>query len=146
MVATESHRKSLLQDCMHVAWIAAAIEQGLLLPLDVAETLSTFMVNDCLTPCDFLKLLGIWSRRRLGRQRGHRRGLQFAVKCASIVVGAKATRMRRFRWSISANELTKTIRKWIFSAGFALNSFYCDEDKHSLRKDLQQNTATGCSR
>ena len=46
VIATESHRKSLIQR-LRARGIdsAAAIEQGRFLPLDVAATLSTFMVN-----------------------------------------------------------------------------------------------------
>jgi DNA-binding NarL/FixJ family response regulator len=47
VIATESHRKSLLVSLPEVGVnIAAAIEEGRYLALDVAETLSTFMVND----------------------------------------------------------------------------------------------------
>jgi DNA-binding NarL/FixJ family response regulator len=59
VVATESHRTSLLQklqargvDC------AAAIEQGHYIPMDVAETLSTFMVNGLPDPVRFSKVTG----------------------------------------------------------------------------------------
>jgi DNA-binding NarL/FixJ family response regulator len=59
VVATESHRKGLLEmllargiDC------AAAIEQGIYLSLDVHEALSTFMVNDLPDSVRFLKVLG----------------------------------------------------------------------------------------
>src|SRR5271169_5136344 len=51
VVATESHRKSLLQRLQEQGVdIAAAIEQGRYLPLDVADTLSTFMGNDLPDP------------------------------------------------------------------------------------------------
>ena len=54
MVATESHRKSLLQRLQeHGVDTIAAIEQGRYLSLDVAETLSTFMVNDLPDPVRF---------------------------------------------------------------------------------------------
>ena len=47
VIATESHRKSLRQRLQeHGVDVAATIEQGRYLALDVAETLSTFMVND----------------------------------------------------------------------------------------------------
>jgi len=59
VVATESHRKSLLQR-LHAHGVdgAAAIEQGRYIPLDVAETLATFMVNDLPDPVQFLKVAG----------------------------------------------------------------------------------------
>ena len=59
VVATESHRKSLLQRLQeHGVDIAAAIEQGRYVSLDVADTLSTFMVNDLPDPARFLKVAG----------------------------------------------------------------------------------------
>jgi DNA-binding NarL/FixJ family response regulator len=59
VVATESHQKSLLQMVEERGVnIAAAIEEGRYLALDVAETLSTFMVNDRPDPARFLKSAG----------------------------------------------------------------------------------------
>ena len=57
VVATESHRKSLLQRLReHGVDIVAAVEQGRYVSLDVVETLSTFMVNDHPDPARFLKV------------------------------------------------------------------------------------------
>jgi DNA-binding NarL/FixJ family response regulator len=59
VVATESHRKSLLLELQaHGLDIAAAIEEGRYIPLDAANTLSTFMVNGMPDPVRFLELLG----------------------------------------------------------------------------------------
>jgi DNA-binding NarL/FixJ family response regulator len=59
VLATESHRKSLLQKLEeHGVDIVAAIEQGRYIPLDVAATLATFMVNDLPDPARFLKVAG----------------------------------------------------------------------------------------
>ena len=56
VVATESHRDSLLPRLRaHGLDIGAAIEQGRYVPLDAAEMLSTFMVNDQPDPVRFLK-------------------------------------------------------------------------------------------
>ncbi|HZR59155.1 MAG TPA: response regulator [Terriglobales bacterium] len=56
-IATESHRKNLLQSLQaHGVNITTAIEQGRYIPLDVAETLSTFMVNDLPDPVRFSKV------------------------------------------------------------------------------------------
>jgi DNA-binding NarL/FixJ family response regulator len=57
VVATELHRGGLLPRLLgHGVDIDAAIEQGRYLPLDVTETLSTFMVNDLPDPVRFLKV------------------------------------------------------------------------------------------
>ena len=59
VVVTESHRKSLLQRLQeHGVDIAAAIEKGRCVTLNVAETLSTFMVNDLPDPARCLKVAG----------------------------------------------------------------------------------------
>ena len=56
-VATESHRKSLLQNLLaRGVDTAAAVEQGLFLPVDVQQALSTFMVNDLPDPVRFQKV------------------------------------------------------------------------------------------
>jgi DNA-binding NarL/FixJ family response regulator len=59
VVATESHRNRFLQRLQEDGVdIAAAIEQGRYVSLDVAETLSTFMVNDLPDPARCLKVAG----------------------------------------------------------------------------------------
>jgi DNA-binding NarL/FixJ family response regulator len=59
VVATESHRDSLLTRLQtHGLDIGAAIEEGRYIPLDAADTLSTFMVNGSPDPVRFLKVAG----------------------------------------------------------------------------------------
>ena len=59
VVATELHRSGILPGLQeHGADIATAVEQGRYLPMDVTETLSTFMVNDLPDPVRFLKVAG----------------------------------------------------------------------------------------
>jgi len=59
VIATESHRRAFLQRLQaHGVDVAAAIEQRRYIPLDVAETLSTFMVNDVPDPVRFRKAVG----------------------------------------------------------------------------------------
>ena len=59
VIATASHRKSLLLRLLeHGVDVAAAAEQGRYVSLDVAETLSTFMVNDLPDPARCLKVAG----------------------------------------------------------------------------------------
>lgn len=59
VVATQSHRDRLLPSLQaHGLDVFAAVEQGRYIPLDAAETLSTFMVNDLPDPSKFLKVAG----------------------------------------------------------------------------------------
>ena len=58
VVATESHRKSLLQRLQeHGVDTIAAIEQGRHVSLDVAATLATFMGNDLPDPVRFFRVV-----------------------------------------------------------------------------------------
>jgi DNA-binding NarL/FixJ family response regulator len=57
VVATESHRNRLFQTLQAQGVnIGAAVEHGKYIPLDVAETLSTFMANDLPDPVRFQKV------------------------------------------------------------------------------------------
>jgi DNA-binding NarL/FixJ family response regulator len=59
VIATESHRESLLQKLRENGVdVVAAAEQGRYVSLDVAEVLSTFMVNDLPDPARFRKIVG----------------------------------------------------------------------------------------
>ena len=59
VVATESHRDSLLQRLQtYGSDLGAALEQGRYISLDTADTLSTFMLNGMPDPVQFLKLFG----------------------------------------------------------------------------------------
>jgi hypothetical protein len=72
VVATESHRKSLFQRLLASGVDdTAAIEQGFYLPLDVDETLSTFMVNDLPDAVRFMNL-PLRCGRKIGQMRQFR--------------------------------------------------------------------------
>src|ERR1700733_2922967 len=59
VVATESHRKSLLETLVARGTDrAAAMEEGLYLSVDVRQAFSKYMVNDLPDPARFLKVLG----------------------------------------------------------------------------------------
>jgi CheY-like chemotaxis protein len=59
VVATKSHRNGLVSTLQTRGLdIASSIEQGHYIALDVAETLSTFMVNDMPDPVQFFKAVG----------------------------------------------------------------------------------------
>ena len=57
VIATESHRNSLFLRLQAQGFnIGAALEKGSYIPLDVADTLASFMVNDMPDPVRFLKV------------------------------------------------------------------------------------------
>jgi DNA-binding NarL/FixJ family response regulator len=75
VIATESHRQAFLQRLQaHGVDVAAAIEQRRYIPLDVAETLSTFMVNDVPDPVRFRQIVGdLFAVAAKGAKGEHRR-------------------------------------------------------------------------
>jgi DNA-binding NarL/FixJ family response regulator len=83
VVATESHRKSLLSRLReHSVDIAAAVEQGRYVSLDVGDTLSTFMVNDLPDPARFLKFAGNLIAAAAKASRGERPRVAACGECA----------------------------------------------------------------
>lgn len=75
VVATDSHQASLRQRLVADGLnVAAEIEQGRYVPLDVADTLSRFMVKDSLDPVLFKKLAGdLVMKAAKGAKGEHRR-------------------------------------------------------------------------
>ena len=65
--------------------IAAAIEQGRYVSLDVAETLSTFMVNDRPDPARFLKAAGDLIATAAKASSGERIRIAACGECAPIL-------------------------------------------------------------
>jgi DNA-binding NarL/FixJ family response regulator len=98
-VATESHRKSLLQKLQeHGVDTIAAIEQGRYVSVDVDDTLSTFMVNDMPHPMRFFGVAGDLFTTAARATVGGRVAI-----CGNVdqSCGRKPTRMRLFRWNNS---------------------------------------------
>jgi len=86
VVATESHRNSLLQRLVeHGIDVASAIEEGRYLPLDVAETLSSFMVNDLPDPVRFLTVAGELIAAAAKAARGEPPRVAACGECAPVL-------------------------------------------------------------
>jgi DNA-binding NarL/FixJ family response regulator len=132
VVATESHQKSLLQSLQdHGASIAAAIEQGRCLSLDVADTLSTFMVNDLPDPMRFFKVVGgLIATAQATAGRPSR--VTICGECASIL-WAEGNADGAIQVEQLCNQLTKRYPMDIL-CGFSLTSFYRDEDKQVFQR------------
>jgi DNA-binding NarL/FixJ family response regulator len=59
VIATESHRAAVLDGLSAKKWdVRSMIQRGVLIPLDVSESLSTFMLNENLDPSRFFDLAG----------------------------------------------------------------------------------------
>ena len=118
MVATESHRKSLLQRLQAQGVdVAAAIEQGRYIPLDVADTLSTFMVNDLPDPARFFRVVGDLIAAAAKAAKGKQSRVAICGECASILWAQgkadAAIQVEQLCGPASQNDT-----KWIFFAGF----------------------------
>ena len=83
-----------------MAWIVPPpSNRGAISPLDVDETLSTFMVNDLPDPVRFFRVVGDLIAAAARATAG-----EAATGCTLrgmrvYLVGARSMRMRRFRWS-----------------------------------------------
>ena len=132
-VVTESHRKSLLQSLQEKGVdCAAAMEQGRYTTLDVAETLSRFMVNDLPDPLRFFKVVGDLigaAARATGREPSE---VTICGECASILWAQgkadAAIQLERF-----CSQLTKRYEMGIL-CGFSLSSFFHEADKQIFHR------------
>jgi DNA-binding NarL/FixJ family response regulator len=131
VVVTESHRKSLFQRLQeHAVDVVAAIEQGRYVPVDVADTLSTFMVNDLPDPVRFLRVAGDLiapaARATLGAR------VAICGECGSIL-WAQGKADAAIQVEQLCNQLAKRYEMEIL-CGFSLSSFYREEDKQIFQK------------
>ncbi len=132
VVATEVHRKHLLARLQaHGADVIAALEQGRYIPLDAAETLSTFMVNDLPDRLRFFKvacdLIALAARATAG---GVSR-VAICGECASIL-WAQGKVDAAIQVEQLCDQLTKRYGMDIL-CGLSLTSVHREEDKQIFR-------------
>jgi len=133
VAATESHGKSLLQRLQENGVdIAAAMEQGRYLPLDVGETLSTFMVNDRPDPVRFFGVVGDLIAAAARGTAGEQSRVAVCAECASIL-WAQGNADAAIQVEQFCNQLTKRYQMRIL-CGFSLSSFYSEEDKQVFQR------------
>jgi hypothetical protein len=133
VVATESHRKSLLQRLQAQGVdITAAIEQGRYLPLDVADTLSTFMGDDLPDPVRFFGVVGDLIATAARATAGEQSRVAICGECASIL-WAQGNADAAIQVEQLCNQVTKRYEMDIL-CGFSLSSFYREEDKQVFQK------------
>jgi CheY-like chemotaxis protein len=122
VIATEPHRTSLFQSLLaRGVDCAAAIEQGRYIPLDVAESLSTFMVNDLPDPVRFSKVAGDLIAGAAKAANGEHPSVAACGECApTLWVQGKADAAVQLEhlW----DEIAKTYDVDIL-CGYVLNSF-----------------------
>ena len=133
VVATESHRESLLQRLQeHGVDVVAAIEQGRYVSLDGAETLSTFMVNDLPDPVGFFKVAGDLIAPAVRAIAGGESRVAICGECGSIL-WAQGKADAAIRVEQLCNQLAKRYELDIL-CGFSLSDFSCEEDQQIFRK------------
>jgi DNA-binding NarL/FixJ family response regulator len=138
VVATESHRKSLLQRLQAQGVdITAAIEQGRYLPLDVADTLSTFMGDELPDPVRFFGVVGDLIATAARATAGEQSRVAICGECASIL-WAQGKADAAIEVEQLCNQLTKQYEMDIL-CGFSLSSFYSEEDKQVFQRICSKN-------
>jgi hypothetical protein len=140
VVATESHRNSLLQRLqVHGVDVFAAIEKGSYIPLDVADTLSTFMVNDLPDPVRFLKIAGDLVAAAAKAAKGERPRVAACGECAPILWAqgrADAAIQLEHLW----DEIAKTCDVDIL-CGYVLNSCQRERESHIYERICAEHSA-----
>jgi KaiC/GvpD/RAD55 family RecA-like ATPase len=133
VVATESHREGLLQKLQkHGMDIIAAIEQTRYVPLDVDDTVSTFMENDMPDAGRFLRVVGDLIAASAPATAGDQSRVVICGECASIL-WAKGNADAAIQVEQLCNKVTKQYETDVL-CGFSLSSFYREEDKQMFRK------------
>lgn len=133
VVATESHRNSLFRTLQaRGVNLGAAIEQGQYISLDVAETLSTFMVNDVPDRTRFLKVAGDLVASAAKGAKGEHPRVSACGECALTLWAqekADAAVQLEHLW----DEIAKTCNIDIL-CGYVLTEFQREQESHIYQK------------
>jgi CheY-like chemotaxis protein len=140
VVATESHRDSLLQRLQaYGSDIGAAIEQGRYISLDAADTLSTFMLNGLPDPVRFFKLLGSLIATAAEAARGEQaRVAIFGEMCH--LLWAQGNVQAAIQIEKLGNQLAKTYDLDIL-CGYSLGSVQGGMDSHIFQRICAEHSA-----
>jgi MEDS: MEthanogen/methylotroph, DcmR Sensory domain len=144
LLATESHRKSLFQRLQAQGVdVATAIEQGRYVPLDVADTLSTFMVNDLPDPVRFLKVASDLVATTAKATKGKHPRIAACGECAPTLWAqgkADAAIQLEHLW----DEIAKTFDMNIL-CGYVLKSFQREQESHVYERICAEHSAVHSS-
>jgi DNA-binding NarL/FixJ family response regulator len=140
VVATESHRDSLVERLKAQGLdIDAAFRQGTYIPLDVAKTLSTFMVGDMPDPDRFFKVVGdlIRTAAKAGKS-AHPRIAAYGECAPMLWAEGKADAAIRVEqlWDKIATTYEVDIL-----CGYALNTFHGEEDEQVFQNICAEHSA-----
>lgn len=140
VLATESHRDSLIHRLKARGFdIDAAVRRGTYISLDVAETLSTFMVNDMPDADRFFKVVGslIWEATKAGLRENVR--VAACGECAPLLWAegkVDAAIVLEQLWDrVVTTYGVDTL------CGYALSSFHGEQDEHVFRSICAEHSA-----
>jgi DNA-binding NarL/FixJ family response regulator len=140
VVATPSHRNNLFSKLQASGMdVSSAIEQGNYIALDVAETLSTFMVNDLPDPVQFSKVVGGLVVRTANAAKGDALRVAACGECAPVLwaqgKGEAAIRLEQL-W----DGIAKTYQMDILCA-YSLLDFEGEEGPDIFQRVCAEHTA-----
>jgi DNA-binding NarL/FixJ family response regulator len=140
VVATEAHRKSIVQRLQtHGVDTAAAIEQGLFIPLDVAETLATVMVNDLPDPVRFMKVTGDLFEAAARAAKGEHPRVAACGEGAPLL-WAQGKTDAAIQLEHLWNEVAKTCNVDIL-CGYVLESLQSEQESHIYERICAEHSA-----
>lgn len=143
VIATESHRSSLFEKLQAQGLnIGAAIEQGSYIPLDVADTLSTFMVNDLPDPVRFQKVTGDLLMAATKAAKGKRPRVAACGECAPIL-WAQGKADAAIRLEHLWDQIARTQEVDVL-CGYVMKSSQREQERHIYERICNEHT-TVCS-
>ena len=143
IVATESHRDSLFQRLKAEGLdVDAEIERGRYISLDVAKTLSTFIVNDMPDWERFYEVVGGLVSRAAKAGKGEHSRVAMWGECGPLL-WTKGKVDAAIRLEQLLNQLA-TIYEFDLLCAYALSSFHGEEDEHVFQSICAEHSAV-CS-
>jgi DNA-binding NarL/FixJ family response regulator len=140
VVATESHRKALaLRLKTQGLDVDAATQQGTYIQLDVAKTLSTFMVNDMPDSARFFEVVGgLFETAANAAKREHPR----VVACGecSPLLWAEGKQDAAIRLEQLWDQVARNYGVDIL-CGYALSTFHAEKDEHVFQSICAEHSA-----
>jgi DNA-binding NarL/FixJ family response regulator len=140
VAATESHRESLLSQLEAEGLdVGAVIEQGRFIPLDAADTLSTFMVDGMLDPVRFLELLGDLIVTATEAASGENPRVSVFGECVHLL-WAQGNIEAAIQMEKLGNKLVKILDVEIL-CGYSLGSVGSGMDSHTFERICAEHSA-----
>jgi DcmR-like sensory protein len=140
VVVTQSHRDGLFQRLLADGLdVTAAVDQGRYIPLDVADTLATFMVNDFPDPVRFWKITSALLAEAKNAARGKQPHVAACGECAPLLLqGGMAHAAVRLEglW----DEIAKSMGVDIL-CGYPGESFRGEQGTDTLQRVLAEHSA-----